>query len=70
MNVAPTDTVLTIRAKVKEYLTEEETTEEETTEDTKDDNYNCFLVTYKGVEYQITNEEVQKKILAILEFED
>jgi len=73
----PTDTVKTIREKVKHYtkefakdVEETEETTEETTEEETDENYNCMILKYKGTEYQITTDDMIDKIKNLLEIED
>ena len=71
----PTDTVKTIREKVKHYTKEEtEATEEAEAEEAEseeaDANYNLMILTYKGTEYQIITEEMINKIKELLQIED
>lgn len=74
MNVTPSDTCVVIREKVKLWTADTEETEtdaektETDAEETETDE--SFIVMYKGVEYQITNEDIKKQILAILEFDE
>ena len=70
----PTDTVKTIREKVKHYTKEdvEEVTEEATEEvaEETDDNYDCMILTYKGTEYQIVTDDMINQIKELLQIED
>ena len=72
--VTTNDTTKEIREKVKNYFEtdeQDETEEQEESEenDAQEEVNDSMIVSYKGVEYQITNDEIIKAIISLLKGE-